>query len=323
MTQTPHFRLIIDQYDKKIPFVVVTHGECADGAFASYVSSQGLINLGFRISLHIDYFHNTDNFSHCIDQLKNKYILFLDVTPLLDDYIKIKSIGAIISIIDHHPPNFKDGQIVRLFDQFEKDRCNYLLVTDRTHCATTLACSVFDQELLKNSLINHINLFDNCVFDDPVTVSIAAYNKSHLHDIQFCEKALKKPLNEIIKEGYEFQSQINKKVKSLITKGKKYSVDIKQLDKSVEIMEILIDDELLSNSIAEEFYKHNSNAQIIITIFHSKNGTKFSFRSVENPTGITASTLAQLIGGGGHPHCSAFFYANEYMNTFLQVLKNK
>ena len=58
-----NFRTIIDQYDRKIPFVIITHGHCADGAFALHIAQKGLIDMGFTISLCINYFHNTDNFT--------------------------------------------------------------------------------------------------------------------------------------------------------------------------------------------------------------------------------------------------------------------
>jgi len=321
--QVTRFLNELNKYEKKKPFVIVFHGNCIDGGFSNYIASTGLIKMGFTIALQIPYYHNMDNFTKHMDIIKDIYVMFIDVTPLPDDYMRMRKANAIVCFIDHHPINSENESGKSQLELFTTDNCNYISVTDRSSCGTTLACHVFNPYLLTNRLIYHINKFDNLFMEEKHTKSIAIYNRFHMNDVNFYENILGRPLTDIISEGEEFEKEDQKKVNMFLVNSVKYQLDvcIAKKDVKVNILETLVDDELYANSVSDEFYNTHSNEQttIVITRFYPvRGGTKFSFRSKE--TIVTANMMASLVGGGGHIHSSGYL-CKDKINSYAELIK--
>ncbi|AYV78809.1 MAG: hypothetical protein Edafosvirus35_6 [Edafosvirus sp.] len=315
----------LEKYDRKNPFIVVSHGNCIDGGFSNYVTCIGLTAMGFNIAKQIPYFHNMDNFSKHMDTIDGKYVMFLDVTPLPQDYINMQKRNTIVSFIDHHPIDSKKEPGKSQLELFKKDKCNYISITDRSQCGTTLACHVFNPSLLSNPLVHHINKFDNCFLDNPITKSVGIYNRFHMNDENFYEKILGKPFIDIVKEGQILEEADQKKVSEFIKNGITYELTIES-DKKVKIMETLVDDELYANSVADEFYNTSGNDEktIVITRFYPlRGGTKFSFRSkeIDGINNLTANDMASRVGGGGHKHSSGYLHKDKLVDSFVELIK--
>lgn len=320
MLSTKHyakqFKSTIETYDHSKLFTIVTHANCADGAYANYLAIKNLKSMGFEIDRTIYYFHNTNNFENHVPM--NKYVLFIDITPLANDYQLLKQFNNQILFVDHHPINQESDIGIRQIQLFKDDQVNHLHITDGTQCATSLICEIFEPHLLNHPLIYHINRFDNGLFDEEESKLIALYNKHHINDTNFFENVFEKPIIQILDIGRKLQIKQIDMIQGYLNKGQLW-LDSKH---NIKIFEIIIDDEYLSNTIADEFYKKYQSCDdyIVITIYHKTNGTKFSFRSIPNGSNINAYMLANSLGGGGHPHISAFFTGRVKINSIKDLM---
>jgi len=291
--------------------IVYYHKNCKDGLSSAYAAYTAFGDNAMYIPLSYGY-ENTI-LRRMEQSHRDSDIYFLDFSIKKDAIENMAQLANSVTIVDHHLSAEKNLCNV----EFNND--NIHIHINKEHSGGVLAWEFFNKSKDIPEIYKYIEDIDLL--------------KYSLEDINAFEEGMKEAFidNDIQQFGRLIK---NKDIVSLLIELGKPLVSKKQKEIEQEALAIIRDQEKFIKKIdGREFYVVNytdatrvtdlssaimgmSNRNIpVATYFIEEDKVFFSLRSTDDIGEI--ETVAEKLGGGGHPTCSAFRIALDELNRLL------
>lgn len=259
--------------------LVIYHGNCADGFGAAWVFNQ----FG-DFDFHPGVYNKTP------PDVRGKDVYLVDFSYKPRVVEEMLQHTKSVTLIDHHR-----SAIEELKPLIESGRIDAL--ADVTHSGAMLAWKWFNStERGAPQLLFHIEDRDLWRFALPYTREIQQNLFSYPYDFKVWDELMRKPVDELIRDGTAIDRKHMKDINELIEVGRRtfniggYRVPVVNLPYVFS---------------SEAGHLLAAGQPFAACYFDTPDGRVFSLRSTKG-AGVDVDKIAQLYGGGGHPNAAGF-----------------
>jgi oligoribonuclease NrnB/cAMP/cGMP phosphodiesterase (DHH superfamily) len=282
-------KLKVIGYDIDKIDMVLFHNNCPDGFGSAWIVWR-------HLKTDATYIGVTPDKLPPLSQLKNKYIIIVDVSVSSSYLEEIKKVAKNVLLVDHHNT---------YVDELEH---NPYTIFDNEHSAIYITWRIFNPDEKIPQFIRYIEDNDLGLYEIKKTEAFvsALGTKLPFHNIDFF-KSWNKLLNPVfveglIQDGIKYQEYKN----YLLKRNMHIAEPMKVGDYNILVANFgavgLASD--LGNKLSEQNSKYDF---VLLWSYHSNNQEySIMLRTRNDDSSIDLSQIAKIFGGGGHPRAARF-----------------